>query len=124
MVYFFFFSFSLKSKKQRGGEVRDTCESSRARLSHRRGVRRQRHRQLFSVHHDEGPVRQLRGAEDDRRGRAGSAQDTHAQNTAPHSLVEKVHVRQAHSGQAGEVFAQEQRVLGHPLLVLIYKQQQ
>lgn len=31
------------------------------------------------IHHDEGPVRQLRGAENDRRGRADPAEDRNAQ---------------------------------------------
>ena len=35
--------------------------------------------QLHAAHDDEGPVRQLCGAEDDRRGRARAAQDPHAQ---------------------------------------------
>lgn len=46
---------------------------------------------------DEGPVRQLRGAEDDRRGGADAAQGADAQDPAAHRLAAQVHVRQAHN---------------------------
>ena len=64
-------------------------------------------KKLFVVFNDERPVRQLRGAEDDRRGRSGSASHAYAEDKAPRACPAQVHVRQAHSGQAREVFYEE-----------------
>lgn len=101
-----------------------------------RGLQRERRPPQCLIHHDEGPVRQLCGAEDDRRGRAHTAQDRHAQGSvlcacvcpssrlsvlasvtvlpalpradpAPHRHFEEVHLRQAHPGQAREVLHEE-----------------
>jgi hypothetical protein len=63
--------------------------------------------QQCTAGNDEGPVRQLRGAEDDRRGRARPAQDADAQDPAAPELAAQVHVRQAHHRQAGEVLCEE-----------------
>lgn len=52
---------------------------------------------------DEGPVRQLRGAEDDRRVGAHAAQGADAQDPAAPVLAAQVHLRQTHHRQAGEV---------------------
>lgn len=52
---------------------------------------------------DEGSVRQLRGAEDDRRVGADAAQSADAQDPAAPVLAAQVHIRQAHHRQAGEV---------------------
>ena len=95
---------------QRGGEVRHARHAQRARAAHRRAVRLQRQR---AARHDEGPVRQLRGAEDDRRGRAHAAQGAHAQDPPARGLAAQVHVRQAHHRQAGEVLHEGARAGPH-----------
>lgn len=61
---------------------------------------------------DEGPVRELRGAEDDRRERAESAQDPDAQDPATPKLAAEIHVREAHHRQAGEVLHEGARLDG------------
>lgn len=58
---------------------------------------------------DEGPVRELRGAEDDRRSRADAAQGADAQDPAAHRVAAQVHLRQAHNRQAGEVLHEDAR---------------
>lgn len=57
--------------------------------------------------HDEGPVRQLRRAEDDRRRGARPAQDPHAQDPPPPGQSAQVHLRQAHHRQAREVLHED-----------------
>lgn len=52
---------------------------------------------------DEGSVRELRGAEDDRRERADAAQGADAQDPTASEFAAEVHVREAHHRQVGEV---------------------
>ena len=51
--------------------------------------RQLRQPELPPAHHDEGPVRQLRGPEDDRRCGDQPAEDLDAQDTASHFNTEK-----------------------------------
>ena len=60
-----------------------------------RGLPRRR-QPLDAAHPHEGPVRQLRGAEDDRRGGAQPAQGAHAQDPPPHQHAAEVHLRSVH----------------------------
>lgn len=62
--------------------------------------------------HDEGPVRQLRGPEDDRRERADPAQGADAQDSPALELTAQVHVRQTHNRQVGEVLHEGARFDG------------
>lgn len=62
---------------------------------------------------DEGPVRELRGAEDDRRGRAHAAQGADAQDPAARRLAPQVHLREAHHRQAREVLHEGARARPH-----------
>ena len=75
------------------------CQQSRESRVDRGSVHRQlRQPELPPAHHDEGPVRQLRGPEDDRRGGDQPAEDLDAQDTASHLNTEKIHLWQAYSG--------------------------
>ena len=65
------------------------------------------------LHDDEGPVRQLRGAEDDRRVGAEPAQGPDAQDPPLRGVATQVHLWQAHLGQTGEVLHEEQRPRSH-----------
>lgn len=93
-------ALAAQVRLQRGREVRDARDARRAGPAHRRAVRVQRQR---APRHDEGPVRQLRRAEDDRRGRAHAAQGAHAQDPAARGIAAQVHVRQAHNRETGEI---------------------
>lgn len=64
--------------QQRGREVRDPRVPGRTGSADRRSVQPDRGPPQCLIHHDEGSVRQLRGAEDDRRGRAHAAQNRNA----------------------------------------------
>ena len=78
-------------------------------LPYRGGLHRKlRQSQLGAAHHDEGPVRQLRRPEDDRRGWDQSAEDPHAQDPTSLLHTKEIHLREAHPGQGGEVLPQEQ----------------
>nr|XP_054486441.1 pumilio homolog 2 isoform X8 [Agelaius phoeniceus] len=70
--------------QQRGGEVRDARVARGASPADRRGVLPERRPAQCLIHHDEGPVRQLRRAEDDRHGRARPEEDHHAQDSTSH----------------------------------------
>ena len=65
------------------------------------------------VHNDEGSIRQLRRAEDDRCGRAQPAQDPHAQDPTARQHSAQIHLRQAHPGQVGEVLHEDSRSRAH-----------
>ena len=94
---------------QRGGEVCPERQQGGASIPHRGGLHRKlRQPELAAAHHDEGPVRQLRGPEDDRRGGDQPAQDPDAQDPATHLDAAEVHVREAHPRQDGEILSQEQ----------------
>lgn len=67
-----------------------------------------RQSQLGAPHHDEGPVRQLRRPEDDRRCRDQPAQDLDAQDPTSFFYFTKVYLRQTYSGQGREVLPEEQ----------------
>lgn len=116
---------------QRRREVRLARHAHRARAAHRRALRLQRQvrtaallsnlfyfkfghlHSLFilidicnlqcSPRDDEGSVRELRRAEDDRRGGADAAQGVDAQDPAAHRVAPQVHLRQAHHRETREI---------------------
>lgn len=61
------------------------------------------------LHHDERPVCQLRGPEDDRRLGAEPEEGVDPQDPALRDPPPQVSLREAHPGQAGEVLHEEQR---------------
>jgi len=61
-----------------------------------------------AVYDDEGPVCQLRRAEDDRRGGRAAAQDDVAEDTSSCCRAPQVRIRQTHPCETREILHKEQ----------------
>ena len=86
-------------RQQRGGEVRERRLVRGAQPADSGGVRGG----LVPRVHDPGPVRQLRGAEDDRHGAGPGPRHPHEQDQAALGLAAQILLRQIYPRQTGEL---------------------